>query len=213
MGSSIAAMERALADQGLCVLAVPHEGLGAIDGFMPHAIFVETGASVVSTCNSIRAIRNRHPEVRLVALGQGESPREIAFLLAAGAEDYLPMPQTPQDIAAAARSPRHAERRGHVLREPGVTLDEIAMTVSVHGRKIALTAIECSILARLMREPGAVISPDTLLSDAWPLGVPGTLSALRTHVRDLRKKIERNASLPTCIVSVRGRGYTFRAEA
>ncbi|HKU67937.1 MAG TPA: response regulator transcription factor [Candidatus Baltobacteraceae bacterium] len=210
---AMVALERVLAEQGLRVQTLVHGDETGDDRATPHAVLVYTLPSVVAAMQTIRVARLRYPLVPILALGHRESSREIEYLLMAGAREYVRPPHATREFAAAVRAAGDAVGTApHVHRAPGIVLDEIGMTVSVQGRAVALTAIECAILARLMREPGTVVSAEVLLNDAWPLGVPATMQALRAHVRDLRRKIERNASLPTCILSIRGRGYTFQPE-
>lgn len=204
-------LQRVLHDEGFRVSLTLQGNEKQITPLALHTILIFTEPSVVSAMRVIRVVRAHHKAVPIIALGNDESNREIEYLLQAGANEYAKPPYATREFALRLRS-RHQKlvNAPHLFMARSVTLDEIAMTVSVRGRAIALTALECAILARLMREPGAIVSAEMLLNDVWPGTAIPTVSALRTHVNDLRKKIESNASRPTCIISVRGQGYMFQ---
>ncbi len=72
-----------------------------------------------------------------------------------------------------------------------------------------LSPREFSLLAELMRQQGAVLSRDLLLTRVWGYDYYGDSRTVDVHVRWLREKIEADPSNPARIVTVRGIGYRF----
>lgn len=105
----------------------------------------------------------------LVVSARDEEAGKVA-LLDAGADDYLIKPFSVQELLARMRvSLRH---RGLVTTAPvlrysndGLEVDLARHLVSLHGRPVHLTPKEFSLLARLVRQAGQVVTHRQLLAD------------------------------------------------
>jgi two-component system alkaline phosphatase synthesis response regulator PhoP len=75
--------------------------------------------------------------------------------------------------------------------------------------ELKLTHREFDLLAELMRNHGAVLSRDLLLTRVWGYDYVGGSHTVDVHIRWLREKIEEDASMPKRITTVRGVGYRF----
>jgi DNA-binding response OmpR family regulator len=60
-----------------------------------------------------------------------------------------------------------------------------------------------------MRNQGAVLSRDLILTKVWGYEFFGDKRTVDVHIRWLREKIERDPSNPQRIATVRGVGYRF----
>ena len=63
---------------------------------------------------------------------------------------------------------------------------------------------EFDLLAALARDPGVVLSRETLLEDVWGTDFPGETRTVDVHVSEVRKKLGPDGP---AIESVRGVGY------
>jgi DNA-binding response OmpR family regulator len=95
------------------------------------------------------------------------------------------------------------------LQSGDLTLDLLARRASLAGEEIKLTHREFDLLAELMRNQGAVLSRDLLLTRVWGYDYGGDSHTVDVHVRWLREKVEVDASAPVRITTVRGVGYRF----
>jgi DNA-binding response OmpR family regulator len=84
--------------------------------------------------------------------------------------------------------------------------------VTIDGRSVPLTPTETKLLYVLMRNAGRLITTDFLLRRLWPLEEIFE-DALRVHIHRLRRKIEPDPGDPQYILTERGHGYLFVAEA
>ena len=90
-----------------------------------------------------------------------------------------------------------------------LTLDLLGRRAMLAGDEIKLTHREFDLLAELMRNQGAVLSRDLLLTRVWGYDYGGDSHTVDVHVRWLREKVEADPSTPVRITTVRGVGYRF----
>lgn len=133
--------------------------------------------------------------------------------LESGADDYIVKPFSLGEFLARVRAV--------MRRVPGrpVPQDELVssgLRLSLTGRRlfkdeqeIDLSNKEFDLLAELMRNQGAVLSRDLILTQVWGYDYFGDKRTVDVHVRWLREKIEDDPSNPSRIATVRGVGYRF----
>ena len=78
------------------------------------------------------------------------------------------------------------------------------------GLELFLTLKEFELLEKLMKSPERVFTRDELLESIWGYDYAGETRTVDVHVRQLRKKIEKDDKNPEKIVTVRGMGYKYR---
>ena len=83
----------------------------------------------------------------------------------------------------------------------------LEFTVNVDGKDVDLTTNEFQLLQVLLSNAGIVFSRDALLHRVWKDQAFVTVRSVDTLVKRLRKKIERNPSEPSVILTVWGAGY------
>jgi DNA-binding response OmpR family regulator len=73
--------------------------------------------------------------------------------------------------------------------------------------RVHLTLSEFKVLSLLAEQPERVISRRELMQHLWASEHVGDEHACEVHISNLRRKIERDASKPERLVTVRGLGY------
>lgn len=83
-------------------------------------------------------------------------------------------------------------------------------TAYIDGRAVTLTPTEVQILAYLLAHLDMLQSAECLLQGVWryPPG-NGDPALVRTHIHNLRRKLEPDPAHPTVLLSMHGRGYTL----
>ena len=81
--------------------------------------------------------------------------------------------------------------------------------MSLPDQTIALTPTEFEILATLMSQPGRIYSRAQLLNAAHGVAFESYERAIDSHIRNLRRKLERGDDKANYIVTVHGVGYKF----
>ena len=81
----------------------------------------------------------------------------------------------------------------------------------MEGREVKLSHKEFELLATLLRNKGAVLSREFLITQVWGYDFDGDTRTVDVHVRWLREKLEKDPSHPQRLQTVRGVGYMFSA--
>lgn len=154
------------------------------------------------------------PVIMLTARGE-ETDRIVGLEL--GADDYLPKPFNPRELAARLRAitrrsqPAPGENED-TLRAGALHLQPARRRASLHGETLRLTSAEFSILERLIAVPGEVISKDELAEHALGRTLSPFDRSVDTHVSRLRGKLGPLPDGEARIQSVRGQGYVLVAD-
>ncbi|KAB1647562.1 MULTISPECIES: MtrAB system response regulator MtrA [unclassified Pseudoclavibacter] len=156
-----------------------------------------------------RRIR-RESDVPVVMLTARTDTTDVVAGLAAGADDYVSKPFSPQELVARieARLRRLPGDIASVLRLGALTIDTAAHQVTKNGEIVRLTPLEFDLLAALARQPGVVVSRDQLLEEVWGYHYKADTRLVNVHVQRLRAKIEDDPENPEYVLTVRGVGYT-----
>jgi two-component system, OmpR family, response regulator CpxR len=154
--------------------------------------------------------KSKVPVIMLTARGE-DVDRIIGLEL--GADDYLPKPFNPRELAARIRAilRRYEPRPAQGPASPrldlnGITLDPGTREVLANGKRVDLTTFEFDILEMLMRAAGRVLSRDALMENFYNRKATPFDRSIDMHISHLRKKLEGGEGL---IKTIRGVGYQF----
>jgi two-component system, OmpR family, KDP operon response regulator KdpE len=130
------------------------------------------------------------PIIVLSAVGEEE---EKVRALAAGADDYVTKPFGPPELIARLEAAlRRAKPEGEepTIVAEGLEIDLGARSVRRDGEPVHLTPTEFSLLRGLARNRGRLMTHRALLVEVWGIEYADDFQVLRTHVANLRRKIE-----------------------
>ena len=158
----------------------------------------------------LRRLREQSKVPVIMLTARGEDVDRIVGL-ELGADDYLPKPFNPRELAARIRAIlRRYEKRPPAtsgrLEVNGVALDPGTREVLAHGKHVELTTFEFDILEMLMRSAGRVLSRDALMENFYNRKATPYDRSIDMHISHLRKKLEQGATL---IKTIHGVGYQF----
>ena len=155
----------------------------------------------------LRHARHATPVLMLSAHGE-EIDRVLGLEL--GADDYLPKPFSPREVAARVKA---LLRRAGVAPAPAPAPlfhdDETGQRIHLRGQPLALTRREYRLLACLLRGAGRIHSREALLAAAWGDDSESTDRTVDTHVKTLRAKLREAAPARDPIKTHRGLGYSL----
>ena len=152
------------------------------------------------------------PVLILTALGE-EADKVRGFRF--GADDYVTKPFGLLELLARVDALLRRSRRSALSNPDDVVVfgdarvDMRARQATRRGRPVALRPKEFELLAALVRREGKVATRHELLREVWGYDPEVVSRTVDTHVAELRRKLERDASHPAHIVTVLKTGYRF----
>jgi two-component system response regulator CpxR len=136
-----------------------------------------------------------------------------------GADDYLPKPFNPQELAARIRAvlrrtapdARRAERPAVVVDD--LEIDPRARTARLGPNRLDLTTVEFDLLEALAAHAGEPIARETLVQRVLGRDFSPFDRSIDTHVYNLRRKLGTLPDGRDRIVGIRGVGYLYACSS
>ena len=186
------------------------DALAAARARRPDLVVLDLGLPYLDGLDVTRALR-RESNVPIIMLTARVEERDKLAGLEIGADDYVTKPFSPKELVARVRAVFRridaAPERGEIVRAGDVELDKRRMRAAVGGRAIEVTPTEFELLATLAAQPGRVFTRAQLLDAVHGVEVDAFDRAIDTHVKNLRRKIERDPRRPRRLLTVHGVGY------
>lgn len=209
------AIEYSLSREGFEVRRASNgiEGLQMFRSDPPDLVLLDLMLPELDGFEVCREIRKESAVPILMITAKDSEVDEIVGL-EIGADDYVRKPFNMRALIARIKALLRRGEREVKDTEAPVVAGEIELNpdrqeLNVRGRRVTLTPMEYKVIEYLMRNAGKTVSREVLLNHMWGgsfFGVPKTLDV---HIRHLREKIERDASNPEYLKTVRGFGYRF----
>ncbi len=178
---------------------------------LPDVLVLDLGLPDGDGVELVVEVRKRHTLPILIVSARHQETQKIA-MLDAGADDYLVKPFSVGELLARIRvALRH---RGTALapavllhEHNGLYIDLSTRLVQKDGTTLHLTPTEFSLLARLARSAGRVVTHRQLLTDVWGPEFTEHTHYLRLYMGQLRAKIEHDPAEPEHLLTETGVGY------
>jgi two-component system response regulator CpxR len=161
----------------------------------------------------LRRIRAESPLPVLMLTARGDALDRVLGL-EMGADEYLPKPFSPPELAARIRAILRRAKPPVTQGNSTIAIGEIELDsgarVVRHGHQlINLTTVEFDLLEALMRGAGQVLNREKLTRDILGREFSPFDRSIDTHVCNLRKKIGPLPDGTDRIKGVRGIGYLY----
>ena len=147
------------------------------------------GIDGVEVCQRLR----EWSDAPILVLSAVDEEAEKIRALTLGADDYVTKPFAPGELLARLQA--LLRRAGPQAEEPVLRAGELALDVRAHqltvaGEEVHLTPIEFALLRALMANRGRLMTHRALLGEVWGPEYADATGLLRTHIANLRGKIE-----------------------
>jgi DNA-binding response OmpR family regulator len=158
-----------------------------------------------------RALR-RDGDVPIIMLTARTEESDRVAGLELGADDYVTKPFSAREMVARVRAVLRrtsgARAEDDLVRVgESLTLDVPRMETTVEGRAVALTPTEFQLLLHMARQPGRVFTRAQLLDAVHGVAIESYERAIDAHIKNIRRKIERDPRAPRLLQTVFGVGY------
>ncbi len=196
-------------------------GLDAAVDCSPDLVILDLSLPGMDGLEVCRELRNWLTAPILVLSVRLDDADKIAAL-DLGADDYLTKPFSTGELLARIRAllrrASQSEKASPLIEAGDIRVDLSTRTVLVRGEEVTLTRTEFDILAFLARNADRVVTSRMILEHVWgpeyaeDLAFADDTQALRVHVSHLRKKIERDPSLPRYVITEPGVGFRLATK-
>jgi len=168
------------------------------------------GKDGMEICKDIR----QFSEVPIIMVTARVEEIDRLLGLELGADDYVCKPYSPREVLARIKAilrrvqgtPINNMGKASVY---GFELDESRYKASIHGKVLALTAVEFQLLKILLSDPGRIFSRDQLMDHIYDDHRIVSDRTIDSHIKKLRKRLAEVLPEKEIIYSVYGVGYKF----
>jgi two-component system, OmpR family, KDP operon response regulator KdpE len=191
------------ADEALDRAAVAGPHLAIVDLLLPDQHGIDL-------CRRLR----EWSQMPILVLSAISDERTKIDALHVGADDYVTKPFGPGELVARVQAA--LRRAGRDTSEPrveaaGLVVDLAAHAVWLDGAEVHLTPTEFSLLRVLVLNRGLLMTHRQLLTEVWGPEYADATPVLRTHIANLRSKLQAGGHEGRLIRTDSGIGYRFSA--
>ena len=184
--------------------------LEAVKQHPPDLVILDLMLPQVSGWDVCRALR-ANSNIPIIMLTARDDVTDKIIGLELGADDYVTKPFDPKELVSRVKA---VLRRTNANSAPKAVLKVADLAINLdkrdvrrRGESIELTPMEFDLLATLAQDPGRVFSRMQLLDKVQGVAYEGYERTIDSHIKNLRKKIELDASHPQYVITVHGVGY------
>jgi len=169
--------------------------------------------------NGFDVLRNLRQESKLPVImltARGDDMERIVGL-EIGADDYLPKPFNPRELAARLRAILRRSHHDEAQNGDGkLQVDDIQIVPSSrsatrNGRDLNLTSVEFELLRELVSDAGKVVKKEDLSERVLERKLSPFDRSLDMHISNLRKKLGPRRDGSERIKTIRSVGYIYTA--
>lgn len=185
------------------------KGIELVESENPDVVIVDLGLDDISGFDVLKQIR-LFSTVPILILTVRSDEADIVKGLEWGADDYVIKPFRQLELLSRIKS--LIRRQYPSVEEKTLVCGQLRFDFSIgqlfYGEKeISLTRTEGSILHRLMKNEGQVVTHSALAESIWGDDYPGAADSIKVYIRRLREKLEADPSHPQIILTKSGVGY------
>ena len=178
----------------------------------------------LTVCKKIRHNYN----IPIIMLSAKDEEIDKILGLELGADDYITKPFSVRELIARVKAnlrkndadynknvdDMEADKKpeSNQILVGDLFLDLDKFEVKVRGSVIDLTLREFEVLKYLAKQPGQVVTRETLLEKVWGYEYYGDIRTVDVTVRRIREKIELDTSSPKILITKRSVGYYIASK-
>lgn len=167
------------------------------------------------TGEELCAVIRRESNVPIIMLTAKSDENDRIKGLSIGADDYLVKPFSPRELVVRVRTVLRRFQPDDLLtdilsfKDDKMVIDATRHEVKVYGKIVDLTPNEFKMLLVLAKNPNRIFNRTELLEKVQGYNFEGYDRTIDAHIKNLRKKIEKDQKNPEFVKTVYGMGYKF----
>lgn len=190
-----------------------HDGRAGLDLALKNDYDLIILDLMLPTMSGIEVLKNVKAEksTPVIILTARDQVMDKVNGLDVGADDYMTKPFAIEELLARIRNliKRRLEKNGKTI-----TIEKLAIGTSEHsvswdGKPVTLTKKEYDLLLYLIKNRGAVVTRESILSAVWGYDFYGDTNVVDVYIRYLRSKIDDKYGIKL-ITTLRGTGYIIK---
>ena len=163
-----------------------------------------------------RHLRERYAKIAIIMLTSAATVVDRIVGLEMGADDYVPKPFDPRELAARVKSVlRRTSAAGADIGAARVRIGRCVLDVAAHrltdesGAEVPMSPLEFDLLKALAEHPNRALSRERILNLNQQRDWDPFDRSVDLRIMRLRKKVEPDPLHPRFIRTVRNEGYIF----
>jgi DNA-binding response OmpR family regulator len=207
-------------------ILIARDGKEGIDLFKENPdkislIIVDMSMPVLNGLEVCRIIRGKfhYTNIPILMLTSMASIEDKYLGFNSGADDYLVKPFEPLELLLRIKSllKKVSQKEIKQAKKNSLTgvldIDIKSQKVKSRGQEIYLSRLEFDLIRFLSENPDRPIPPEEIFEKVFEYSpTTGTTDTVRTHMRNLRVKIEDDPANPKIITNIPKRGYFFNTK-
>ncbi len=168
--------------------------------------------------NGFDVLRNLREQSKLPVImltARGDDMERIVGL-EIGADDYLPKPFNPRELAARLRAILRratvSEADGEAIEKldvDGIQISAASRIATLDDKELNLTSVEFGLLLELLKEAGRIVKKEDLSERVLERKLSPYDRSLDMHISNLRKKLGERSDGTERIKTIRSVGYIY----
>jgi two-component system catabolic regulation response regulator CreB len=173
-------------------------------------VLLDIGLPDMNGFDVLRKIRATYETPVIIITARDDDADIVLGLEGLGADDYVTKPLSSRVLVARVKTQlRHTNKQPISSNSEVFKINDAMKQVVFQGETLTLTALEFKILAYLIKHPNKIHSKEHLLNIAWGRPTGSSKNTITTHIKSIRKTL--NKVDPDCefIKTHRGEGYSL----
>jgi len=187
------------------------EMLSGLEKQFPELIVLDIMLPGISGIEALKIIREKYKNanIKVVMLTAKNTEFNKIHGLDMGADDYITKPFSVLELIARVKAHLRTTKpfKSGIATYGGLTVNTATRIAKSKDKEINLTWTEFELLLALISKAGTIVTREELLNGIWGCDNYGESRTVDIHMKNLRAKLGLNGS---CIVNVRGVGYTLK---
>jgi len=200
------------------------EGLKLLEENPVDIIILDLMLPGIDGLEVLRKIRvnGKYTDIPVIMLTAKSEEIDTVLGLEMGADDYIGKPFGSHELIARMKAViRRSQKKemtkselnedeDDIIHVSDITINRSTHEITVNGTQMELPLKEFELLYLMAKNRGRVFDREYLLEKIWGYEYYGETRTVDVHIRNLRKKIEKDDKNPKYIKTIRGVGYKFK---